>query len=831
MDGSALHAKASSASGPPPQAASESSVPPMASDAVPATTGAAVSSAANVEDGTKRVPPGGEALSSIPGEAGTMLSGENGTFGTATGSAGVAPSRDLPPPAASDIAPPIDPRIPLEPPPDLPNGGGLGGMDVEGSHVDSVFDALNAIGAPGDDAGQAGYAGMENHVQQDYARRSMHPMKVSFYELVIRQLMDDEFLDEALSLKNRSGMREAGHVEPNCLYKMYEENFGKLFSDQNKWTAMNIAPIPPIESNERHLDLDYSRFDLEGADKISYTDSYRHVMADDDPESLAKGEGKGGKDRDDKNKDGDAPAPKARPLHRKKANIFNKVHYNTSHKQMVRTVAFSPDGRFAASGSHDTTVKVLDVNKMYHYGTQHNDRREHQTEIRPVLRTLYDHTGPVNSLQFHPHLAYLFTASADKTVKVFDLTKPSTQLKALSSIPDSSVVQSMAVHPSGDFLFVGTQHPTIRLYDLTRLECFAGPDPKDYHTGSITDLSVTSDGKILASTSTDGEVRLWDVVSHKAVNTLTRPHQGNAVCSVKWSRNLRYFLTAGCDGKAKLWDVRKGGDEPVFNMNICSGRNLEYARAAFVGQERFIAVASGGNDLCILDAQTGDYLQGAVARGGGYHHGHHNQHSNPVFCIASHPMDTKFLTGSDDHKVRYCEIQNRPEDWVHYRDRQHKRDRGGHHVKHEQERDWWQSGDGYHADGQNYPPDTARNKDAGSNAAGKNDLQVQVDQPWWAQGGGAEPRSGSTSIQGSPATGPNVAGLGAPPPPLGVMPPGVDLDEDPEAAPLPGAEELDDGTGHDHDMMNMDDHGGDEHLQADGDLDMTGAGGMDPNYG
>ncbi|CAD7923749.1 unnamed protein product [Amoebophrya sp. A120] len=604
----------------------------------------------------------------------------------------------------------------------------------------AVFSALDSLGPPQgsppqgspklDAAFEAMGMTMGMPVQQDYARRAMHPMKVSFYELIIRQLADDEFLDEALSLKNRSGLKEAGHVESNWLFRLYEENFGKHFSDQNKWTDMGLTPMPKLESGERCLDVEEPRFDLDGLDKITYTDSYKNVIADDDPESIAKGEGKGqrdGKDRDGKDaKDHqqEPPVAKARPLHRKKANIFNKVHYNTAHKQMVRAVAFSPDGRFAASGSHDTTVKVLDVNKMFHYGSQNaGERRDQGSDVRPVMRTLYDHQGPVNSLCFHPHLAYLFTASADKTVKVFDLTRPQTQLKSLSSIPDSSMVQTMAVHPSGDYLYVGTAHPTIRLYDLTRLECFTGPNPNDYHTGMINDLAVTSDGKVLASASSDGEVKLWDVVANRVVNSMSKAHHGASVCSVKWSRNLRYFLTAGCDGKAKLWDARKGGNEPVHNMNVCAARNLEYARAAFIGQERFIAVASSGNDLCILDAQTGEYLQGAVARGGYHHHTSHHQHSNPVFCIAAHPNDTKFLTGSDDHKVRYCEILNRPEDWVNYRDRQRERHahKGHGHGANAQPilsgpnsapvmpppTEWWQhtanTGENMVADGTNYP--------------------------------------------------------------------------------------------------------------------------------
>merc|ERR1712194_627204 len=147
---------------------------------------------------------------------------------------------------------------------------------------------------------------------------------------------------------------------------------------------------------------------------------------------------------------------------------------------------------------------------------------------------------------------------------------------------------------------------------------------------------------------------------------------GHTVCSARFSRSLRYVLTAGCDGKARLWDLRKMSSsetstqiEPVFTMNVCTHRGLEYTRAAFVGRERYIAVASGGNDLCILDAQNGEYLQGAVPRSHQHHpHQHHNIHNNPVVCLAPHPTEPQFLTGSDGHKLRYCEVLNNPEDWA-----------------------------------------------------------------------------------------------------------------------------------------------------------------------
>lgn len=55
--------------------------------------------------------------------------------------------------------------------------------------------------------------------------------------------------------------------------------------------------------------------------------------------------------------------------------------YTTTHKDMATSTAFSKDGRYAASGSADTSLKILDVNKM----KLMND------DVHPVVRTLYDH--------------------------------------------------------------------------------------------------------------------------------------------------------------------------------------------------------------------------------------------------------------------------------------------------------------------------------------------------------------------------------------------------------------------------------------------------------
>jgi hypothetical protein len=52
-------------------------------------------------------------------------------------------------------------------------------------------------------------------------------------------------------------------------------------------------------------------------------------------------------------------------------------------------------GRFVATGSTDTSIKILDVDKMLLYGlTANRQDGSHEEQLsRPVQRTFYDHTA------------------------------------------------------------------------------------------------------------------------------------------------------------------------------------------------------------------------------------------------------------------------------------------------------------------------------------------------------------------------------------------------------------------------------------------------------
>ncbi|KAI8368457.1 WD40-repeat-containing domain protein [Blakeslea trispora] len=313
----------------------------------------------------------------------------------------------------------------------------------------------------------------------------------------------------------------------------------------------------------------------------------------------------------------------------KTAPEYNQLYY-TQHKGPCRTAIFSSDGRFAATGSHDSSLKLLDVNKMKNRSGDAGDK--------PVIRTLYDHTEQVNDLSFHPNGLVLASCSNDQSIKLFDLSKTGVK-RAFRYLQDAQPVNSICFHPSGDFLLAGTKDAAVRIYDVKTLQCYTNATSASIHRGSVSQIRYSNSGKIFATSSLDGTVRIWDSTSSQCIKAFEGAHGGTAVSSVRFTNNERYLLTAGLDSTVRLWEVSSGN---VLMEYKGHEQRTQMLQPSFTYNEGFIVIGDeASTDVVVYDTQTGTLVKRVVG------------HNNLVRCVAASPIDNGILTCSDDYRARY----------------------------------------------------------------------------------------------------------------------------------------------------------------------------------
>ena len=321
-----------------------------------------------------------------------------------------------------------------------------------------------------------------------------------------------------------------------------------------------------------------------------------------------------------------------------------------THDENVTSVAFSPDGHWLASASWDTKVGLFFNSGDNWLNTKSITRYKYQEKDQEI------HTRKVNSVAFSPDSRLLASGSEDQTILIWNLpgsksldssqSSAETSFKARIKLQGhSGGVSSVIFCPDGRWLLSGgwkgeqKNDATVRLWNLddaldqhsfnvsnSRILWRHGTED-DPH--SVTSVTFSTDGKMLASCGDDGYIKLMrlneDISLEKIYNNsdfslesqveVWKGHQDRvwavAFLPVRTEAGRNILASCSDDQTVKLWDL----DQLDFKekpISILEDYEFWVSSVSFSADGKTLASASYDKTIRLWDVEVliGDNREG-----------------------------------------------------------------------------------------------------------------------------------------------------------------------------------------------------------------------------
>ncbi|OWK36428.1 c-type cytochrome domain-containing protein [Fimbriiglobus ruber] len=212
----------------------------------------------------------------------------------------------------------------------------------------------------------------------------------------------------------------------------------------------------------------------------------------------------------------------------------------------VLCLTTTPDGKKIAAGGCDRTVRVWDVSGG--------------VTAAKLEQTIENHADWVLGVALSADGKYLATAARDKTAKVWDLNSK----ESVMTFPEhQNIVYAVALNKDASVGFSVGADKNLRTWKPTgegkQIKAAGG------HGDEVFKIAVNASDTIIATSSADKTVRLWDLKN--VSNTKTLQGLTDYVFAIAFSPDGTLVAGGSYDGEVRVWKAADGTLVKGFNAS------------------------------------------------------------------------------------------------------------------------------------------------------------------------------------------------------------------------------------------------------------------------